>query len=264
MPRQKGLGPYFLDPTEKFSAFRRYPLHLEGRNALVLEPENPRLMAIPELDSAGEHVVQVFHELDVDGTRLARGRDSLVLRGKAAAEFREHLRGWNPATRNQNLLSWLSSSYSTFNEDSFRILGEGDPDEPLVFVLRHHGRFPALDGSQAFNHFPKLELSFLRFPEALRRRSPVQFPHEALVESNWIYRLPPGFAWKSLSLAREIEEDALRWRFSIQQNEPGIIALKQQWRVSPFFAEPEEYRRLRSEWDPVLEHCGLRLVISKM
>jgi tetratricopeptide (TPR) repeat protein len=264
VPRQKGAGPYFLDATEKFAAFRRYPLHLEGRNTLVLDPGNPRLYTIPQIDSAGEHSVQVFHELEVSRAQIAAGRDSLILRGKAASEFREHLAAWNPGTKHQNLLAWLSSGYTAFNEDSFHIQGEDDPDRPLIFVLHYHSRFPYLKAAQAFDYFPKLELSFLRFPAEESRNAPVYFPHEITIESNWTYKLPTGFAWKSLSLARELEEEHLLWKFSILQSTPETIQLRQQWRIDPFLVEPGEYRRLRGQWEPVLRRCGLRLAISKL
>ena len=131
-------------------------------------------------------------------------------------------------------------------------------------MLRYRSRFPYLNAAQSFDYFPKLELSFLRFPDAERRRAPVYFPHEISVESNWTYRLPHGFSWKSLSLARELEEEHLLWTFSIQQNTPETIQLRQQWRMAPFLAPPDDYRRLRGIWDPLLQRCGLKLAISKL
>ena len=264
IPRMRGAGPYFLDPTEKFAAFRRYPLGLEGHNTLVLDPANPQLVSIPEIDSADEHSVRIFHRLDVDSDRTAAGRDSLILRGKAASEFRERLSTWSRVAKHQNLVSWLASGYSAFTEDSFRILDENNPDAPLTLILGYHRHFSHLDTAQPFDYFPKLELGFLRFPDAAQRKSPVYFPHEATVESNWTYHLPAGFGWKSLSLARQLDQEYLRWQFSIQQNEPQTISLRQQWQIEPFLADPPEYRQLRAEWDPVIKHCGLRLTISRL
>ena len=48
IPPSGNRGAYFLDPTEKFSAFRPFPLDLEGKNALVLDAENPELVSIPK------------------------------------------------------------------------------------------------------------------------------------------------------------------------------------------------------------------------
>jgi hypothetical protein len=264
VPPQLNLGPYFLDPTEKFSAFRRIPLGLEGHNALVLDPADPRLVSIPEIDSSSEHSVSVFHDLEIKSNGAASGRDSLTLRGKAAAEFRERLSAWSAAVKQQNMLGWLASSYSALNEVSFRILDEKDPDAPLTLVLRYHGRFPKLDTAPSFDYFPKLELSFLRLPDEAHRNYPFYFPHEITVESNWTYRLPAGFGWKSLSLARQLEQEYLHWKFSIQQNEPRTIILRQQWRIEPFLADPDQYRRLRADWEPIFQRCGLRLAISRL
>lgn len=264
VPWQRNLGPYFLDPTEKFSAFRRIPLGLEGHNTLVLDPAEPRLVSIPEIDSSSEHSVSVFHDLEIKNDGAASGRDSLTLQGKAAAEFRERLGAWSAAAKQQNMLGWLASGYSAFNEVSFRILDEKDPDAPLTLVLRYHGRLLKMDTAQSFDYFPKLELSFLRLPDADHRNCPFYFPHEITVESNWTYHLPAGFRWKSLSLARQLEQEYLHWQLSIQQNQPRTIILRQQWRIEPFLADPDQYRRLRADWDPIFQRCGLRLAISRL
>jgi len=174
------------------------------------------------------------------------------------------LNTWSPETRQDHLLNWLASGYASFDEDSFRILNEDKPDLPLIFVLHYHGRFPYLDAPQSFDYFPKLELSFLRFPDAGHRTAPVCFPHAINVESDWSYRLPPGFEWKSLPLARKWKQKYLQWQFSIEQDEPGVLSLHQQWRIEPLLADPDEYRRLRADWDPVLTYSGLRLAISRL
>jgi tetratricopeptide (TPR) repeat protein len=264
VPAQKGLPQYFLDPTEKEHPFRRSPLALEGKNVLIVDEENSRMATIPELDSADEHKVQVFHTLRVEQNQSATGQDSMVLTGKVASEFREHMRAWNPATKYENLLSWLAQSYPAFSDERFRILNEEDPDAPLVMVFRYRRKFPFRGNGQEFEHYPKLELSFLRFPKASARQGPVYFPHEIQIGSQWVYEIPSGFGWKSLTLDRELSENYLHWLFSINQGAPESIVIKQSWKVDPFVATPEEYAKIQSEWDPILAGSGLRLVISKL
>ncbi|MEO7424956.1 MAG: hypothetical protein ABI036_07205 [Fibrobacteria bacterium] len=263
VPAQKGLPQYFLDATEKSYAFRRSPLALEGKNVLIVDDENSRMATIPELDSAGEHKVQVFHSLKVDPAQTATGSDSLVLTGKVASEFRAHMRAWNPNTKYENLLSWLAQSYPSFADERFRVLNENDPDLPLVMVFAYRAKFPFHMALQEFGHFPKLELSFLRFPRATARRAPVYFPHEIQINSQWIYDIPPGYGWKSLNLDRELSEHYLHWLLSIKQDTPESITIKQNWRIDPFVATPEEYIKIQSEWEPILARSGLKLVISK-
>lgn len=264
VPAQKGLPQYFLDPTEKEHPFRRSPLALEGKNVLIVDEENSRMATIPELDSLDEHKVQVFHTLRVEQNQMASGQDSLVLTGKVASEFRGHMRAWNPATKYENLLSWLAQSYPAFSDERFRILNEEDPDAPLVMVFRYHRKFPFRGGGQEFEHYPKLELSFLRFPKASARQAPVYFPHEIQINSQWVYEIPSGFGWKSLTLDRELSENYLHWLFSINQGAPESIVIKQSWKIDPFVATPEEYAKIQSEWNPILAGSGLRLVISKL
>lgn len=263
VPAQRGLPQYFLDPTEKSYAFRRSPLALEGKNVLIIDGESSRMATIPELDSAGEHRVEVYHELTVEPNQIAVGSDSLVLTGKVASEFRSHMRDWNPATKYENLLSWLAQSYPAFADERFRVLNEEDPDLPLVMVFRYRAKFPFRNATQEFEHFPKLELSFLRFPRADSRRTPVYFPHEIQINSQWVYSIPPGFGWKSLNLDRELSEHYLHWRLSINQTAPESISIRQSWRIDPFVAPPAEYAKIREEWEPILARSGLRLQITK-
>jgi tetratricopeptide (TPR) repeat protein len=263
VPAQKGLPQYFLDPTEKSYAFRRAPLALEGKNVLIVDDENSRMATIPELDSAGEHRVQVFHNLKVEPAQMAVGSDSLVLTGKVASEFRAHMRAWNPNTKYENLLSWLAQSYSSFADERFRVINEDDPDLPLIMVFRYRAKFPFRSDLQEFEHMPKLELSFLRFPRATSRKAPVYFPHEIQINSQWNYEIPSGYGWKSLNLDRELSEHYLHWLLSINQGTPESIVIKQNWRIDPFVATPEEYAKIQAEWDPILARSGLKLVISK-
>lgn len=263
VPAQKGLPQYFLDPTEKSYAFRRSPLALEGKNVLIVDDENSRMATIPELDSSGEHRVQVFHNLKVDPAQTAVGSDSMVLTGKVASEFRAHMKAWNPNTKYENLLSWLAQSYPAFADERFRVLNENDPDAPLIMVFRYRAKFPFIAALQEFEHFPKLELSFLRFPRATSRRAPVYFPHEIQINSQWLYEIPKGYGWKSLNLDRELSEHYLHWLLSINQGSPESIVIKQNWRIDPFVATPEEYGKIQAEWDPILARSGLRLSISK-
>lgn len=263
VPAQKGMPQYFLDPTEKSYAFRRSPLALESKNVLIIDDENSRMATIPELDSAGEHRVQVFHSLKVDPNQTALGSDSMVLSGKVASEFRSHMREWNPNTKFENLLSWLAQSYPAFADERFRVLNEEDPDLPLIMVFHYRAKFPFHNATLEFQHFPKLELSFLRFPRAASRKSPVYFPHEIQINSQWVYEIPSGYGWKSLNLDRELSEHYLHWLLSINQTTPESIRIKQNWRIDPFVATPEEYAKIQEEWEPILARSGLRLQISK-
>ena len=263
VPPQRGMPQHFLDPTEKQHPFRRSPLALEGKNVLIVDRDNSRMATIPELDSADEHRVQVFHMMRAEPAQIAVGSDSLVLTGKVASEFRAHMRSWNPSTRYENLLSWLTQSYPSFYDERFRILNEEDPDAPLTLVFRYKRKFPFKSVLQEFQHYPNLELSFLRFPKAGARKAPIYFPHQIHINSQWVYEMPSGFGWKSLTLDRELSENHLHWLFSISQSTPESILIKQNWKIDPFVATADEYAKFQSEWDPILAGSGLRLMISQ-
>jgi hypothetical protein len=60
-----------------------------------------------------------------------------------------------------------------------------------------------------------------------------------------------------------LSEQYLHWLLSINQSTPESIVIKQNWRIDPFVATPEEYGKIQAEWDPILSRSGLRLSISK-
>jgi len=262
-PSQKGHAAAFLDATEKFMAYRRSPLNLEGRIGLIVDKENSRLATIPEIDSAQEHQALVFHHFDVRSKDAAMGTDSIILSGKLAAWFREHYHSWNPSTRKQTLISWMSEGYPPFMEKGFRITGAENPDTLLNLVFHYEARFPMQKGPREIEHFPKLELSFLRFPPPHLCRQPMYFANEVVIRSEWTYHLPDGYVWKSTDIDREVNANYLHWKFSIQQNVPESILIRQRWQVDPFVADPMEYGRYYTEWSPILARSVLRLAASK-
>ncbi len=263
IPAQKGQNALYLDPTDKFMAFRRSPLNLEGRIGLIVDRETSRLGTVPEIDIPQEHQAFVYHRLDVGKDGLADGTDSVVLNGKLASWFREHYHNWNQATRQQTLMSWMSENYPPFIERGFSLNFVDDPDQPLSLVFRYETRFALQKGDRDIEHYPKLELSFLRFPPPHLCRQPVYFAHEVGIQSEWLYRLPKGYAWKTTDIDREVNANYLRWKFSIQQSVPEDIVVKQKWQVEPFVATPEEYGRSYTEWSPILARAGLRLTANR-
>lgn len=263
VPAQRGQNAQYLDPTDKFMAYRRAPLNLEGRIGLIVDRDNSHLGTVPEVDTPQEHQALVYHRFDVGKDGLADGTDSVVLSGKLASWFREHYHNWNPATRQQTLMSWMSENYPPFIERGFRLNFVDDPDQPLSLVFRYETRFAVQKGERDIEHYPKLELSFLRFPQPQLCRQPVYFAHEVGIQSEWLYRLPKGFAWKTTDIDREVNANYLRWKFSIQQSVPEDIVVKQKWQVEPFVASPEEYGRSFTEWSPILARAGLRLTANR-
>jgi hypothetical protein len=130
-------------------------------------------------------------------------------------------------------------------------------------VFKYRRKFQFHSASQEIEHFPLLELSFLRFPKAASRKAPVYFPHEIQIHSQWNYDIPDDLAWKPLNLDRELSENYLHWLLSINQNSPQSIGIKQNWRIEPFVATPEEYVKIQAVWDPILLSSGLKLTILK-
>ena len=57
-------------------------------------------------------------------------------------------------------------------------------------VFRYKRKFAFKAALQEFQHYPNLELSFLRFPKAGQRKGPVYFPHSIHINSQWVYEMP--------------------------------------------------------------------------
>ncbi len=264
VPAREGREELFLDPTEKFQPFRSSPLALEGKNVLSLHPGRSALTTIPEVHKPGEHGVRIFHVLNVAPDQSASGVDSVVMTGKIAAEFRSQLSRWKfNYQRSANILSWLAESYPHFTDENFTILNEKDPDKPLIMLLKYRHKFLFQAHMEEFVHYPKLELSFLRYPKPQSRKAPIYIPHEVEINSQWIYRIPSGYAWRSLSLDREFSGRNLHWKLSINHAKPEEILILQNWQVSPFLASPDEYEAIRKEWDSILGSAELKLMLVR-
>jgi tetratricopeptide (TPR) repeat protein len=263
VPPQRGKPAHFLDATEKHLPFRESPLPHEGRLGLVVDADSSRLQTVSEVDSLGEHEALVFHSFDVHVNGSALGIDSVQLTGKLAGWFRDHYHSWNPNTRMQTLRSWMSEGYPPFVERGFSMLNIDDPDQPLTLVFKFETRFAVQKGPREVEHFPKLELSFLRFPPPEACRQPVYFANPIVIQSQWTYHLPNGYVWKSTDIDREVSATYLHWKFSIQQNVPESILIRQRWQVDPFVATPEDYSHSYTEWGPILARSGLRLQANR-
>ncbi len=160
-------------------------------------------------------------------------------------------------------MSWMSEGYPPFAVREFKVADPDDPDKPLTLVFKYETRFAVNKGQREIDHFPKLELSFLRFPPPEACRQPVYFANEVVIQSQWIYHLPDGYTWKTTNLDREVSATYLHWKFSIQQSVPESIRISQRWQVDPFVASPDEYGRSYTEWGPILARAAVRLAANK-
>lgn len=116
------LGTVFFDPTATYCEFGNLPDYLIGKKALILDPENPRLLKVQATNNSVSIEMTISTSIDsldsgVAAVTLRNGFYSSVLRAKRklkGIDFENHL---------SNL---ILSRFHKIELDSFRIVDETD------------------------------------------------------------------------------------------------------------------------------------------
>ncbi|MFC1584770.1 transglutaminase domain-containing protein [Fibrobacterota bacterium] len=262
VPNRGDSPGYFLDPTEKYQPFRQVPLSLQGKNTLILERGASRLASIPEITIPGEHEIRIKHLFQVQENREIKGIDTLFIKGKLAAEFREQIDKWEKLGKLETLISWLTQGYPGYWDGKLQITQETEIDKSLVLVFSYRRNFVPAEYQQGLKTFPKMELSFLRFPESDNRKTPVHFPVQVGVSSEWHINLPEKYSLTSEYQQKTDSRSHLNWKFSCVQHNPQQTVLRQQWSLKPFLVRAKDYQEIKAQWDEILSESSFEIKIS--
>jgi hypothetical protein len=255
---------YFLDPTVKFQPFRQVPLSMEGKNALILEDDRIRITTIPEINLPGEHEIKIKHFLTVKDNLQAEGRDTVIINGKPAADFREQINKWEKLGKLETLISWITQGYPGYFDGNLKILNEQVKEKPLIFIFSYKQEFPLdiyLEGAVIS---PKLELSFLRYPESSDRKTPIYFPIAVKVKSEWHYSFAGKFQLISSHEEASRKKGHLHWKRYFHLNGPRKLVVQQSWSLKPFIAQADSYRQIKPQWDAILHMASFPLQIERI
>ncbi len=256
-------GSLFLDPTEKFQAFRKAPLALIGKNALIIDYSAPRLETIPEDESSLENGASIHHFLKSQGDTVWAGKDSIIFKGKFASDFRSQLKKWKSIGKKETIISWISEGYSGYVNGALSIYNEAVIDTTLIIVFDYASRRPAPSHFQTLSLNPRVALSMLRYPRTGGRSTPIYFGHPLIINAQWQITLPEGSKWE-ISAVNDTEQSlGLAWQININKENKQTLAVSHKWELSPILIQPDDFLKLKAEWDNITKKAAITAHIVK-
>jgi len=165
-------GGRFVDCTSKSANLRdKLPPHsLATHHALVLDPEKPGLVAIPDYPDTAARVSSQRH-LTVEENGDLSVRESVTFEGYIAASLREHLERIQPAQRQSALQTMLHDKAPSLELQSAEVAGVDSPEKPLRIELRYllRQRFQTV-GNQLIGQIPAIWERAFFVPEPVEKR----------------------------------------------------------------------------------------------
>jgi hypothetical protein len=256
-------GSGFIDATDKdLEPEIDVPRGLAGRFALVLDPEKPRLLRIPDY-RADLHTIRIDRVVSVRDDGSASVVEDAVFSGLWGASFRGALRGVQRGEWEKTLQQYLFDNTRGSVLKHVQAANVDDPAKPLELKLEYEigGQFTADSGGLTGRVPALLETSYLQATPISERDTPFEVRYPLRLESTARLRLPQGFSLRGGAPAAaragdarfvafqgraETESDALTLHFEASRT-PGVFA------PSDYARYYEESRRALGFFDRSLE-----------
>jgi tetratricopeptide (TPR) repeat protein len=191
-----GSGVAIFDCTDKDSDPRvGLPIHLAGKQLLVLDPANVRLETVPGA-AADSSVVVCARKLAISDGGDLTVHETATFRGAPGAFLRQMLRNVEPAKRSRALQQALASMGVDANVGDVRVEHLTDATEALVLETdyRFRNRFNKA-GTMWVGRLPASWERYWLLPDRLaERHSPVHVRYPLKVETRATLLPPPGTA----------------------------------------------------------------------
>ena len=190
-----GKGGTFLDCTGKSGDLRTGPPSgLATRQALILDPEHPRLETIPDY-AAGSSGVLATRDISFTTESDLEVHESVTFTGFSASRMRSSLQGVEAANRNRWLLQTMTRELPSVDLREAQIENVDDPQAPLHLKLRYlvPRRFQTA-GAQLIGQLPTVwERWFLTGDPVEQRQTPFKVWIPVNLESHVTVTPPPGW-----------------------------------------------------------------------
>ncbi|HYJ33680.1 MAG TPA: DUF3857 and transglutaminase domain-containing protein [Candidatus Binatia bacterium] len=188
----------FLNPAERYTRECALPARQEGRQALLLDADNPRFLPTPvspPLDSQGRR--RGVFQLGPDGA--LEGDVTIQYSGHWGEEMKEEADDVSAEQREKNYREQLRSRMSAAEVSALRFDHALDADGP--YTVSYHVRVPdyATRVGKRLIFDPAI-FETGRTPEfrSAVRRFPVSFPYSWSEDDSIVVRLPAGFSAEGL------------------------------------------------------------------
>lgn len=192
-----GKGGTFLDCTGKSGDLRvGPPSGLATRQALILDPERPRLETVPDY-TAGSSAVSTTRDIVFPNETDLEVRENVTFTGLAASGMRSALQAVEAANRNRWLLQTMTRELPGVDLREAKIENVEDPQSPLRLKLHYlvPRRFQTA-GGQLIGQLPSVWERWFLTSDPVQQR---QTPFKVWIPVNFESRvtLTPPAGWRA-------------------------------------------------------------------
>ncbi|HEY2952349.1 MAG TPA: transglutaminase-like domain-containing protein, partial [Verrucomicrobiae bacterium] len=186
----------FLDCTDKSADLAATsPYALSGQDALILDPENPRFITLPEAPTASG-LISIAREIRLVNQTDAALRDQLTFTGVNASSLRYYLKAVDPAQRKAFAQRQLISSSRPIEIQDLQVDNLDDPQAPLLIRMSTliRGQFQLLDDQLTGTLPAPWEHATLKVEPIEARQTPFQLRYPIAFHVAVTLLTPDGFA----------------------------------------------------------------------
>ncbi len=210
-------GGHFVDATEKYVPLHSVPFGLAGERALIVDPENPRLVQLPDYPRDASRV-DIERSMSLSQEGLLAVEETVSLSGFVAAWARANL-AHVPEAEAPIVLGQMLAIPAFQHISSVSLGNFADREKPLTISYAYElsRQFISIGDVIAGRLPGTWESIYLRQPpEEARRWAPIWQRQPILVESTITVDLPSNFALASDSRLLSHEMSSEFCTYSIQ------------------------------------------------
>ncbi|MEQ1851267.1 MAG: hypothetical protein ABMA01_06710, partial [Chthoniobacteraceae bacterium] len=254
--RVPGLKAGFVDPTVKHFPAGTLPPELFKRQALVLDPEKPRLESMPDRALFPADQMTFTRDITVTTAGESLVQETFRLAGYTAAWMRFWLSEIQPAERLAAVQRLLPNA--RWHLDDFAIDALEEDDADLLLRLRYSIPPPA-SASPALASVAVAALweqDYITPPFLKERRNPFELLHPLKVESRINLQLPREPAAAALrAFSRSGKSEFCQWttRAEPAPGKDNTIALSFQFEGASGMFPASRYPEWQSAWSAAVE-----------
>lgn len=260
-----GKGPAFIDPTDHdVNPLDGGPVDLDGGQALVLDPANPRLETIPTCGSA-EVDVKITRDCRPDPAGGLRVAETIVFAGASAVDMRGFLRGRDAEGVKNALKADLAYARADVEVSEAKVERLEDSTAPVEVALEYRVKDAAWTMEEQWVAVaPALwEHLYASADATPERRSPFRRRRAMIIESVTSIQPPDGYA-----LAAKANGDAgerkpfASWSLKAAPDGAGVT-FDYRLRLEPGRFGKERYGEYKAALDAAAEKLNARLPWKK-
>ncbi|MFC1497211.1 DUF3857 domain-containing protein [Verrucomicrobiota bacterium] len=256
-------GCKFADATlEHYDIRKAPPLGLAGRKALVLDPDNPKLVRIDDYAPDSSRFVNRY-DIHVHKNRKLTVNDTLILSGYYAGWMRRIISKKEKNTRAQWMQEVLNSYENGAELLSFNVLGLNDFTKDLIletkYILDGHCEMRKKD---IFVSLPNVWIrDYFQIQPVLNRQKPFKIYYPLVFNATVVVHNPEGYEFlKSDPKTHKEKTSAAQWSYSIK-HKPGRYQIDLNGTLNAGQYPESKYKNHRISMDHIIEiiteelHC---------